>query len=116
MSKYSRIVFVGQFPPPINGLTIITSRLASALEAAGYDIAAVNTAVPASRRSVLFHASRLAKAVRAMTSIASNALSGKSRVCYFTPLRSAKLCSSPQFQLYRPATDADEPLAFLRRP
>ena len=84
MSKYSRIVFVGQFPPPINGLTIITSRLASALEAAGYDIAAVNTAVPASRRSILFHASRLAKAVRAMTSIASNALSGKSRVCYFT--------------------------------
>jgi glycosyltransferase involved in cell wall biosynthesis len=84
MSRYSRIVFVGQFPPPVNGLTLITSRLASALEGAGYEIAAVNTAVPASRRSILFHLSRLAKMVRAMTSIASNALLGKSRVCYFT--------------------------------
>jgi glycosyltransferase involved in cell wall biosynthesis len=84
VKKDSRIVFVGQFPPPINGLTFITSRLASALEAAGYEIAAVNTAVPARHRSILFHAARFAKIVRAVTWIASNALSEKSRVCYFT--------------------------------
>jgi glycosyltransferase involved in cell wall biosynthesis len=84
VKKASRVVFVGQFPPPINGLTFITSRLASALEEAGYEIAAVNTAVPTRRRSILFHMSRVAKVVRAMTLIASDALSGKSRVCYFT--------------------------------
>jgi glycosyltransferase involved in cell wall biosynthesis len=80
----SRIVFIGQFPPPVNGLTFITSRLALALDGAGYNVAAVNTAVPARRRSFLFHGARLAKTVRAMASISKNALSGKSRVCYFT--------------------------------
>jgi glycosyltransferase involved in cell wall biosynthesis len=82
--RRSRITFVGQFPPPINGLTLITSRLALALGEAGYEIAVVNTAVPASRRSILFHGARVAKTIRAMTSIASNALSRKSRACYFT--------------------------------
>ncbi len=82
--RKSRIVFIGQFPPPINGLSVITSRLASALKAAGYDIAAANSAVPAQRRSPLFHGARLARAFRAVTFIAANALSGKSRICYFT--------------------------------
>ncbi len=82
--RKSRIVFVGQFPPPINGLTVITSRLASALERAGYEIAAVNTAVSSRRRSILFHGARLAKTVRAIISIAANALSGTSQACYFT--------------------------------
>lgn len=82
--RKSSIAFVGQFPPPINGLTVITSRLASALEGAGYEIAAVNTAVPNRRRSILFHGARLAKSVRALTFIAANALSAKVRISYFT--------------------------------
>jgi glycosyltransferase involved in cell wall biosynthesis len=84
VKKGSAIVFVGQFPPPVNGLTFITSRLALALKEAGYEIATVNTAVPARRRSILFHGARLAKIVRAVTLIGWSALSGKSRVCYFT--------------------------------
>jgi glycosyltransferase involved in cell wall biosynthesis len=82
--SFSKVIFVGQFPPPINGLTFITSRLASALEQAGYDLAIINTTGPAGNRSVLFHAARLAKISRALFSIASNALLGKSEVCYFT--------------------------------
>jgi glycosyltransferase involved in cell wall biosynthesis len=81
---FSKVVFIGQFPPPINGLTFITSRLASALAQAGYDVAVISTTGPAGSRSVLFHASRLARIFRALFSIASNALLGKSRVCYFT--------------------------------
>jgi glycosyltransferase involved in cell wall biosynthesis len=51
---------------------------------AGYDIAVINTTGPAGGRSVFFHGSRFVKVARAMFSIASNAVLGKSRICYFT--------------------------------
>jgi glycosyltransferase involved in cell wall biosynthesis len=80
----SKIIFIGQFPPPISGLTFITSRLASLLVQAGYDVAVYNTTGPAGNRSIFFHATRFVKIGRALFSIASNSLSGKSRVCYLT--------------------------------
>ena len=85
-TKYtsSKIAFIGQFPPPINGLTFITSRLKSALKQAGYDIVAKSTTGAVRSRKFLFHASRLAKTFRALLSIASVRLLGKSQVCYFT--------------------------------
>ena len=81
---FSKTIFVGQFPPPINGLTFITSRLASALVLAGYDVAVISTTGPIGNRSVFFHASRLSRVLCAVFLIASNSLFGKSRVCYFT--------------------------------
>ncbi|SDT59527.1 glycosyltransferase family 4 protein [Bradyrhizobium canariense] len=81
---FSRVIFIGQFPPPVNGLTFITQRLGSALSRAGYDVATINTTGPAGNRSIFFHAARIAKISRALVSIAWNALSGRSRVCYFT--------------------------------
>ena len=38
----SEIVFVGQLPPPINGLTLITTQLLSALRASGHQIQSVS--------------------------------------------------------------------------
>jgi glycosyltransferase involved in cell wall biosynthesis len=81
---FSKIIFIGQFPPPVNGLTFITSRLASAVVQAGYDIAVISTTGPIGNRSVFFHASRLLKVLYALFLIASNSILGKSRVCYFT--------------------------------
>lgn len=81
---FSKVIFIGQFPPPINGLTFITSRLASALMQAGYDVAAISTTGPVGNRSVFFHASRVARICCALLSIATNSFLGKSRVCYFT--------------------------------
>ncbi len=80
----SKIIFIGQFPPPISGLTFITSRLASQLAQLGYDVAAYSTTGPVGNRSIVFHATRLVKICRALFSIASNSLLGKSRICYFT--------------------------------
>ena len=81
---FSKTIFVGQFPPPVNGLTLITSRLASAVVQAGYHVTVISTAGPVGNRSVFFHASRLSRVLCAVFLIASNSLFGKSRVCYFT--------------------------------
>jgi glycosyltransferase involved in cell wall biosynthesis len=80
----SKIIFVGQFPPPVNGLTIITSRLSFALKSAGYDIAVVNTTAPAGQRNLLFHIVRMAMIARALLLIAGHAIFRGSRICYFT--------------------------------
>jgi glycosyltransferase involved in cell wall biosynthesis len=80
----SKIVFIGQFPPPINGLTFITSRLESALKQAGYDIVTRSTTGKLGSRSFNFHLSRLLKTFRALLTIASVRPVGKSHVCYLT--------------------------------
>jgi glycosyltransferase involved in cell wall biosynthesis len=80
----SKIIFVGQFPPPLNGLTIITSRLSSALKSAGYDIAVVNTTVQLGKRNFLFHIARITMITRALLLIATYATVHRSRICYFT--------------------------------
>jgi glycosyltransferase involved in cell wall biosynthesis len=80
----SKVLFIGQFPPPINGLTFITSRLAAALGQAGYDVAIISTTGPSGNRSVFFHVSRLRTVCCALLSMAKNAFLGDSRVCYFT--------------------------------
>jgi glycosyltransferase involved in cell wall biosynthesis len=80
----SKIIFVGQFQPPVNGLTIITSRLSSALKSAGYDIAVVNTTALLGKRNLLFHIVRMTKITRALLLIATHAIFRRSRICYFT--------------------------------
>ena len=80
----AKIAFIGQFPPPINGLTFITSRLELALKQAGYDILARNTTGKLGSRNLLFHLSRLLHTLRALLTIGSLRLSGKSQVCYLT--------------------------------
>ncbi len=82
--KSSKIIFIGQFPPPISGLTFITARLASLLVKGGYDVTVYSTTGPVGNRSIFFHATRFVKICRALFSIASHSLLGKSRVCYFT--------------------------------
>lgn len=82
--QQDRIMGVGHLPPPVNGLTLITSRLISSLGKAGYHISFINTGVATRKRSVFFHARRLAKTLRVMLWIAWNGMSGASRVCYFT--------------------------------
>jgi glycosyltransferase involved in cell wall biosynthesis len=79
-----KVVFVGQFPPPVNGLTFITSRLAAALVKAGHDVAVANTTGPAGRRSLGFHAVRALRIIHALLLMTSNARLGRPRVCYFT--------------------------------
>jgi glycosyltransferase involved in cell wall biosynthesis len=80
----AKIAFIGQFPPPINGLTFITSRLESALKQAGYDILARSTTGKLGSRNLLFHPYRVLKTLRALLTIGSLRLLGKSQVCYLT--------------------------------
>jgi glycosyltransferase involved in cell wall biosynthesis len=84
MRSPSKVVFVGQFPPPVNGLSFVTSGLAFALSQAGYKLVTTNIAGPARARSLCFHGTRFLRTLHAMGSIASNRLSGKSNTCYFT--------------------------------
>jgi hypothetical protein len=56
-----KFIFVGQFPPPINGLMFIESRLEPSLAQAGYDAAPISAIGPVGIRSVLFQAERLVK-------------------------------------------------------
>ncbi len=80
----SKIAFIGQFPPPINGLTFITSRLESALKQAGYDIVARSTTGKLGSRNLPFHVSRWLNTLRALLTIASVRLLSRSQVCYLT--------------------------------
>lgn len=83
-SSGRKILAIGHLPPPVNGLTFITSRLVRSLANAGYEISFVNTGVLTETRSSFFHACRLAKTLRGLFWIAWNGISGASRVCYFT--------------------------------
>ncbi len=83
VNALSRVVFVGQFPPPINGLTLITARLASALERAGRQLTVVDIGGPPRRKSLTFHMSRLARVSRALGVLAASAVRGD-RICYLT--------------------------------
>lgn len=76
------IVFVGQFPPPTDGLRFVTSRLAGALGEAGHEISLANVGGRAGGRSPIFHASRAARTFRALGLIAAQTLRGGSRSCY----------------------------------
>ena len=82
--SFLKVIFVGQFPPPVNGLTYITSRLAVALAQAGYELTVIKTTGPPGSRSILFHVLRILKVTRALLSIALSALSASPRICYFT--------------------------------
>jgi glycosyltransferase involved in cell wall biosynthesis len=86
VNRYSRlkIVAVGQLPPPLNGLTLITSRLLSSLAGAGYDVTVVNTAGRIGRRSIAFHLSRSMRVGRALCSMAWTSFCRSERVCYLT--------------------------------
>src|SRR3569832_2086363 len=79
-----RFIAIGQLPPPVTGLTFVTSQMLSGLRDAGHDVAFVNTTGRAGTRSVAFHLSRFAKTMLAIASIAWNGISHRSRVCYFT--------------------------------
>jgi glycosyltransferase involved in cell wall biosynthesis len=67
----------------MNGLSFITSSLASALAQTGYELTVTSTTGRPGGRSLLFHGSRLARTFRALFSIASTALLGKAELCYF---------------------------------
>lgn len=82
--KQHKVIAIGHLPPPVNGLTIITSRLVTSLEDAGYEVLFINTGVSFEHRSILFHACRIAKTIRGMFWIVWSGLSGASRVCYFS--------------------------------
>jgi glycosyltransferase involved in cell wall biosynthesis len=82
MRNSAEILFIGQFPPPINGFTFVTSRLSAALSAAGYDLIVVSTTAFTTDRTILFHASRVLNTLSALFSIASHSVLNGSRHCY----------------------------------
>jgi glycosyltransferase involved in cell wall biosynthesis len=78
-----RIVFVGQFPPPVNGLTFINSQLAEWLESVGYAIDIADMTGRSRRRGVAFHASRIGKSLSALVCLVKRSAIPK-RTCYLT--------------------------------
>jgi glycosyltransferase involved in cell wall biosynthesis len=77
------IVFVGQFPPPLNGLTFITEQLAQALKCAGHNIITKDMTGRYDRRHIAFHVSRVAKTLFALFSLIRFS-SVTQRSCYLT--------------------------------
>ena len=76
------IVFVGQFPPPTDGLTLVTSRLASALIEAGHELTVADIGGRGAVRSPLYHVSRLARIFRALGLIAAQSRRRGPGHCY----------------------------------
>ncbi|WP_161914444.1 glycosyltransferase family 4 protein [Methylosinus sp. C49] len=62
----TNIVFIGQLPPPVNGLTFITRQLAQRIEAGGHRLVVKNTTSSVKTRGFIFHASRAIKTFAAI--------------------------------------------------
>lgn len=77
-----KVVFIAQFPPPMNGLTYITRQLAQELEGAGHQLVVRNIASNVAKRGLTFHLTRIAKTISACAALLVNSTSAK--FCYIT--------------------------------
>jgi glycosyltransferase involved in cell wall biosynthesis len=82
IAQKDHIVFVGQFPPPVNGLTFINAQLAEwLLNCAGYTIEVKSVTGQSHRRGISFHASRVKKSLSALLCLFKSS-TAKKRICY----------------------------------